>query len=526
MQQRKGKSVGKKKRVIVADFIIMGIFVFIALLLLNSAAWVEAAWEDVDFSTIMFQMHTPLNGTNVEVLYSYYDNCVPKTIRGTLVIWLIYGVLKYPFQRLTFSFSIHFFNLRTKLTIGKHRRVWSLLAKLYFPIVLTWFGVLCYLAARDIGVFTYIHNVTTTTTIFEEQYIDPNEIAIEFPEEKRNLILIYMESMESTYSSVEEGGGKPVNYIPNLTELAKNNVNFSNGDQLGGAIVSPGCGFTMGGILGTSSGVPFKSLINENSMSNYAQFLPGLTALGDILEEEGYKNYFLCGSDSVFGGRKLFYEEHGNYTFQDHAYAVDMGYIPKDYYEFWGYEDAKLYEIAKTELEKLGRSGELFNYTMLTVDTHNTEGYVCELCEEQYGQQYANVISCADRQIAEFVSWIKDQSWAQNTTVVLIGDHTSMVTDFWDDIGNYSRRTYNCFLNLPDGLNVERTKNREFDTLDYFPTILASLGAKIEGERVGLGTNLFSERQTLTEELGGSYAQEVSKYSVYYVENFENGDKQ
>lgn len=104
---------------------------------------------------------------------------------------------------------------------------------------------------------------------------------------------------------------------------------------------------------------------------------------------------------------------------------------------------------------------------------------------------------------------------------MLIGDHTSMVADFWDDIGDYERKTYNCFLNLPEGLNVERTKNREFDTLDYFPTILASLGVKIEEERLGLGTNLFSERPTLTEELGGDYIRELSKYSDYYVENFE-----
>lgn len=106
--------------------------------------------------------------------------------------------------------------------------------------------------------------------------------------------------------------------------------------------------------------MPFKSMINGNSMSNYAQFLPGLTTLGDILEKEGYANYFLCGSDAVFGGRKLFYEEHGNYTIQDYAYAADMGYIPKGYYEFWGYEDAKLYEIAKIELEQLACSEEPF----------------------------------------------------------------------------------------------------------------------------------------------------------------------
>ena len=79
-------------------------------------------------------------------------------------------------------------------------------------------------------------------------------------------------------------------------------------------------------------------------------------------------------------------------------------------------------------------------------------------------------------------------------------------------------------MNVPDGINTENTKNREFDTLDYFPTILAALNVKIEGDRLGLGTNLFSERSTLSEEMGEEYEQEISKYSDYYVNRFEKGD--
>ena len=32
--------------------------------------------------------------------------------------------------------------------------------------------------------------------------------------------------MESTYASQEEGGGKDINYIPNLTKLAEENISF------------------------------------------------------------------------------------------------------------------------------------------------------------------------------------------------------------------------------------------------------------------------------------------------------------
>ena len=503
------------------DFLILGLASFIASLLLNSAQWVKLEWNEIDFATIVFQMHTPLNGVNGELIWLYYDNCVPQAIRITIVILIIYWLLKCPFQKLFFSFEITFFHHKWQWTLGKSSCISKIISRLYFVGILLGYGTYLYIAARDIGVFDYLNSIMARSTIFEEQYADPQDVSLVFPEEKRNLILIYLESMETTYASVEVGGGKPINYIPKLTELAEKNINFSNGSQLGGGYVSYGCGFTMGAIVGTSSGVPFKSMIEGNSMSNYAQFLPGLITLGDILSKEGYVNCFQCGSKAEFGGRKLFYEEHGNYQIMDYKYALAEGYIPEDYLVSWGYEDTKLFELAKVELEQLGSLGKPFNYTMLTVDTHSPEGYICEQCEEQYEFPYADAISCSDRQVTEFVAWLQEQDWYSNTTVILIGDHCSMAQGFWDDIGTYGRRTYNCFLNVPEKLSIENTKERQFDTLDYFPTILAALGVEIEGERLGLGTNLFSGKSTLLEEIGTEYEEELQKYSNYYVENFE-----
>ena len=69
-------------------------------------------------------------------------------------------------------------------------------------------------------------------------------------------------------------------------------------------------------------------------------------------------------------------------------------------------------------------------------------------------------------------------------------------------------------------------KNRVFTSLDIFPTTLAAMGFEIEGDRLGLGTNLFSSRPTLCEEYGEGKAgydifdEEVKKNSDYYRENF------
>ena len=49
-----------------------------------------------------------------------------------------------------------------------------------------------------------------------------------------------------------------------------------------------------------------------------------------------------------------------------------------------------------------------------------------------------------------------------------------------------------------------------------YPTTLAALGVKIEGERLGLGTNLFSDKSTLSEKYGVEYVrEEIEKKSSF-----------
>ena len=45
-------------------------------------------------------------------------------------------------------------------------------------------------------------------------------------------------------------------------------------------------------------------------------------------------------------------------------------------------------------------------------------------------------------------------------------------------------------------------KNVNITIFDDFPTTLSAMGAEIEGDRLGLGTNLFSAKETLSEKEG------------------------
>src|SRR5699024_9845430 len=194
----------------------------------------------------------------------------------------------------------------------------------------------------------------------------------------------------------------------------------------------------------------------------------------------------------------------------------ENGKIPEDYYEWWGYEDAKLFQYAKETLTELAQKDQPFNLTMLTADTHFEDGYESEQTPDVFGDQYSNVIHYSDKQIYELLQWMKKQPFYENTTVILCGDHLTMDSDFFDDIDpDYQRSVYNVFLNT-DKKKV-REKNRQFSAVDMFPTTLSALNVKIPGNRMGIGVNLFSGQKTLIEKKGyDNFQNELMKKSDFY----------
>ena len=195
--------------------------------------------------------------------------------------------------------------------------------------------------------------------------------------------------------------------------------------------------------------------------------------------------------------------------------------IPENYYVWWGYEDSKLFEFAKDKLLELASQDEPFNFTLLTADTHFVGGYLDPSCEEPYDDQFKNVLLCSSNMIYDFVRWIQEQDFYENTTIVLTGDHPTMdnvwITEYVPE--DFNRTVYNAFIN--SAVEPVNEKNRLFSSYDMYPTILASMGATIEGDRLGLGTNLFSSQETLIEQLGYSelYA-ELEKNSKFYNREF------
>lgn len=496
LTKQKTNSYFSNKHMKVLGKVLFGVLVVMlsttAVLLSQAIVWMFDTWKNLTMSELIYQLNAPVEGTNKDIIIDGICRCVPGTVLVfMLAVVLMVGLRKYK---------------RGYLNAGIFVLVASILYFSYFANMM-W-------TRLDIG--HYMKNRNSTSSFIDNNYVDPAEVEIKFPEEKRNLIYIFLESMETTYADIEEGGAFEEGCIPELVQIAQENEDFSGDTEvLNGAKVMPNATWTMAGIFAQTSGIPLIIPINGNNMDTQDTFFPTLTVIGDILEDEGYNQVFSMGSDATFGGRKLYSIEHGNYEIKDYCNAIEKGRIPADYNVWWGYEDKYLFEFAKEDILELANRNEPFNFTMLTVDTHFEDGYVCSDCGTEHGDnQYANVMSCSSRKIKEFVEWIQQQDFYENTTIVLCGDHLTMDSDFCEDIdSNYVRKAYTAYIN--SAVEPEEAQwTREYTTFDHYPTTLASLGVKIEGNRLGLGTNLFSSRPTILEEYGIDYVvEEVQKDS-------------
>ena len=50
----------------------------------------------------------------------------------------------------------------------------------------------------------------------------------------------------------------------------------------------------------------------------------GAYSLGEILDKEGYNQYIMVGSELTFGGRRVYFTEHGNYKAFDYFTAIQL----------------------------------------------------------------------------------------------------------------------------------------------------------------------------------------------------------
>ena len=467
------KNIKKAMAYICAFFLLFLIFLF-----LETKKFIIDQFPFSNFSQILFFLLSGLEGTDYHFIETYFFRCLlPSALYSTAFLLLPEIMRLAVFQKILSYIKSNYINC---LILGTFFIIW-----------------------------TYsIHTLLTKTekifppksTFYEENYVEPEKQNFTFPTQKKNLIIILLESFETTFCNTSFFG---TNLLSPLQAIQARGISFQNYTN------GFGTTSTQPAILALFSGVP-TTLIPIDILHQYGKNLTQLKntyTLGKILTSNHYHTFFISGINTNFAGQKKFLCDNG---FQEKY--LDSQNIEKMYPQYqraggWGYGDSDVFQIAANELKSMK---EPFVAIINTIDTHHHYDPKISTDTHLAYKEYDTIYHTAQA-TADFLTTLQSYPYYQNTVIVLLGDHLRHGNDFsMPD----ERHIYNLFLNTD--INLQE-RNRTFTQIDLFPTILEAIGVTWNSHRLGLGTSVFSQEQTLQEKFGGAYLErELSKRNDLY----------
>lgn len=485
-----------------------------------STLWVRRFFGKVDITQIIFHLRFPVapNGVDIDFIFSF----VALALLPSLAISL---ALTYPSGTARLFVASYEICARLFLWSKELVRSHSLIARYVFIALLSVYGWNYVGKKLKISEFIASNKVHKTYANFYESYYKAPDIesikqSFSTIQKPRNLLVIYMESMEATFGSKDARDFAVKISLPfaeltqNLNSLASSGISFSHIRQ------TTGTGWTIAGLISYNCAfpqtwLPFNAGFND-SVARY--FLHSATCLGDVFSALGYEQAFFRGANADFAGSRGFFTSHSipmNDLTSMEEYAQGFG----EYRNDWGVKDSVLFSYVKEYLQEYAvkKDKKPFAFYVLTADTH-APGFVdkayCDL-----PTSYANSLHCFDKIVGEFVEWFLQSPLAKDTTLVLLGDHLTMQQRFVQD--GTSRSIYNAFINptFTKPPTQDLLRNRALSHFDITALLLDSIA--IPTRDFGLGRNPLYGR-TLLEHLGeSSLATELSKPSRVYERFWE-----
>ncbi|RKQ33694.1 LTA synthase family protein [Kocuria tytonis] len=343
--------------------------------------------------------------------------------------------------------------------------------------------------ASAVGLRQYVQAAKSPHDI-GAQYVRPTVTA---DAHKLNLVVIYLESGEATLADDQLFEKNAFAPLENATPPSQGWRSVADFQQYEGG------GWTMAGMASTQCGIPLKGSGAGMGASDIGvgmdQYLGGVTCLGDVLQDHGYKNVFLGGANSSFAGKGTFLRSHGYTEDKGLADWRAAGEPEKNFRGDWGLSDERLMSHAKDEIDRLHadseRTGQPFNLSMLTLDTHEPV-HVYDSCDVDTQNQVTSVFACSMSQVAGFVDHMRSRGYLEDTSVVIMGDHLKHMSAgdaFHEQLDDNPHRTIFNRVWIPGGSPREPLRSGA-DQLNMYPTLLEAAGLSVRDGAAGLGVSV------------------------------------
>ena len=282
-------------------------------------------------------------------------------------------------------------------------------------------------------------------------------------ENPKNLVLIFAESLEATYSRHDIFGD---DLTPRLTALAGRGANFEDMRQVKNARS------TITGLAGAMCAMPvWAPMPWEHHKANVP--LPGEACLGDVLSAHGYRTVFMGGAPLAFAGKGRFFAEHGFSEVYGLAEFLPLLNDP-GYRTAWGIYDDTLLEFAMGKIDELADQGMPFALVLQTLDTHHP-GMPSASCPQSVhaGSVMELAIRCSDRLLSGFVDALRTRH--HNLVVAVFTDHLAQRNALHRTLRGHAKERRLRFSVWGPDIEPMRV-GRPGTHYDVMPTLLDFLG--------------------------------------------------
>lgn len=319
---------------------------------------------------------------------------------------------------------------------------------------------------------------------------------LEAPEQARNLIVVYLESLEATFGDLAETSD---GFAP-LRELRARSFAASNIYQV------EGTRHTIAGIVASQCGVPLVPYglnaigFDYHTRHSLDSFMPSVVCLGDVLSAHGYTVSYMNGASLERYSKRGFLVNHG-YTRLFGLESVNRAALGGRE-NIFGMGDGLLFEHVAGELEKLREAGKPFLLSVLTVGTHGPDGFLDRDCPRDASTRntLATAIRCSGDALADLLELVERSGLGATTLVAVMSDHLVanqqliQAPSLGRALAGARRDRRNLFFihGLEPGVTTKPAA-----AIDIYPTLLEALGYRLVGHRANLGVSLLSEEPTL-----------------------------
>ncbi|MEI8054843.1 MAG: LTA synthase family protein [bacterium] len=335
----------------------------------------------------------------------------------------------------------------------------------------------------SLGATQYFYQQAAGNDYFSTYYTKPG-LVLKHSTKKKNLIILYVESLEQNLTNKEIFATnliEPIDELPGITVKK--------------FVAAPGTGCTIAGIVSSQCAIPLKAspfiTVKRFNMINF--FLPKATCLGDILASQGYDQYLFIGSDLKYSRIDKFYQNHGyQHLYGKHEFA-NSGINPA-FFKGWGkgLNDDMLLDEAFKHIVKAAKSAKPFNVVIITTDNHPPKGTPSPNCSQsERDSGIMGTYQCTSRFVATFVKKLQSKGILDNTTLILMGDHPFISPPEYFKYFPSPRYVYFKILDP----NFKKRPARDFMThFDVTPTILDLLDIRLSTHKqFGLGASIFAD---------------------------------